>query len=59
MHANIVTLHTEELHNFCPSSSVFRMITSRKMRWAGYVARMGRRGIHIGFYCKTQQERDN
>jgi hypothetical protein len=24
------------------------MIKSRKMRWVGHVARMGRRGIHIG-----------
>jgi hypothetical protein len=25
------------------------MIMSRRMRWAGHVARMGRRGMHIGY----------
>jgi hypothetical protein len=28
---------------------IIRMIKSRNMRWAGYVGRMGRRGMHIGF----------
>jgi hypothetical protein len=35
------TLHNEELHNFYPSSNIIRMIKSRRMRWAGHVARMG------------------
>jgi hypothetical protein len=34
-------LHNEELHNLFPSSSIIRMIKSRRMRWAGHVARMG------------------
>jgi hypothetical protein len=33
-------LHNEELHNFYPSTSKIRMIKSRRMRWAGHVARM-------------------
>jgi hypothetical protein len=33
-------LHTEELHNLY-SPSIIRMIKSRRMRWAGNVARMG------------------
>jgi hypothetical protein len=32
-------LHNEELHKLCSSPN--RMIKSRRMRWAGYVARMG------------------
>jgi hypothetical protein len=36
-------LHNEELHNLCSSPSINRMIKSRRMRWAGHVARMGRR----------------
>jgi hypothetical protein len=32
------------------------MIKSRRMRWAGNVARMGRRGMHIG-YCWGKPER--
>jgi hypothetical protein len=34
-------LHNEELHKFYPSPNIIRMINSRRMRWAGHVARMG------------------
>jgi hypothetical protein len=34
-------LHNEELHNLYSSPSIIRMIKSRRMRWAGHVARMG------------------
>jgi hypothetical protein len=34
-------LHNEELHNLSSSPSINRMIKSRRMRWAGNVARMG------------------
>jgi hypothetical protein len=34
-------LHKEELHNLYSSPSVIRIIKSRKMRWAGHVARIG------------------
>jgi hypothetical protein len=34
-------LHNEELHNLYSSPSIIRIIKSRRMRWAGYVARMG------------------
>jgi hypothetical protein len=37
-------LHNEELHNLYYSfPSIIRMIRSRRMRWAGHVAQMGRR----------------
>jgi hypothetical protein len=32
-------LHNEELHNVYSSPSIIRMIKSRRMRWAGHVAR--------------------
>jgi hypothetical protein len=35
------------------------MINSRRMRWAGHVARMGRRGMHIGYCWESQEERDH
>jgi hypothetical protein len=35
-------LHNEELHNLYYSSSIIRMIMSRRMRLAGYVVRMGK-----------------
>jgi hypothetical protein len=34
-------LHNDELHNFYSSPSIIRKIMSRRMRWAGHVARMG------------------
>jgi hypothetical protein len=34
-------LHNEELHNLYCSPSLIRIIKSRRMRWAGHVARMG------------------
>jgi hypothetical protein len=34
-------LHNEELRNLHSSSNIIRMITSRKMRWAGHVAHVG------------------
>jgi hypothetical protein len=33
-------LHNEELHNLNSSPNIIRTLKSRKMRWAGYVARM-------------------
>jgi predicted small integral membrane protein len=34
-------LHNEELCDLYSSPSIFRIATSRRMRWAGHVARMG------------------
>jgi hypothetical protein len=34
-------LHSEELHNLYSSANIIRQIKSRRMRWAGHVARMG------------------
>jgi hypothetical protein len=34
-------LHNEELHDLYCSTSIIRIIKSRRMRWAGHVARMG------------------
>jgi hypothetical protein len=33
-------LHNKELHNLYTSPNIIRMIKSRRMRWAGHVARM-------------------
>ena len=39
-------LHNEELNDLYCSPNVVRVIKSRRMRWAGHVARMGeRRGV--------------
>jgi hypothetical protein len=34
-------LHNGELHNLFSSPDIVRQIKSRRMRWAGHVARMG------------------
>jgi hypothetical protein len=34
-------LHNEELHNLYSSPNIIRIIKSRRMTWAGHVARMG------------------
>jgi hypothetical protein len=43
-------LRTEKLHDLYLSPSIIRMIKSRRMRWAGHVARMGRIGTRIGYW---------
>jgi hypothetical protein len=48
-------LHNEELHNLYSPPSV----KSRRMRWAGHVARMGRRGLHIEYWWENQKKRDH
>jgi hypothetical protein len=34
-------LHNEELHNLYSYQDIIRQVKSRRMRWAGHVARMG------------------
>jgi hypothetical protein len=52
-------LHTEELHNLYSSPNIIRIIKSRRMRWAGHAARMGRRGTHIVYWWESQKEIDH
>jgi hypothetical protein len=42
-------LHKEELNNLYSSPNIVRVIKSRRMRWVGHVARMGRGELCIGF----------
>jgi hypothetical protein len=40
-------LHNEELHDLYSSPTTVRVMKSRRMRWAGYVTRMGEgRGVY-------------
>jgi hypothetical protein len=39
------------------SPSIIGMIKSRRMRWAGHVAPMGRRVMHIEYGWESQKER--
>jgi hypothetical protein len=49
----------EESFNLYSSPSLIRMMKSRRMRWAGHVACMEGKGMHIGFWWESQKERDN
>jgi hypothetical protein len=52
-------LHNEELHNLYSSPNIIRMIKSMRMRWTGHVARMGRRGMAVGYWWESQKETDH
>jgi hypothetical protein len=43
-------LHNEELHKLY-SSSIIRMIKSRRMRWTGHVARLEKRNAYSIVQC--------
>jgi hypothetical protein len=50
--------YNEELNDLYSSPSIFRVIKSRGLRWAGNVARMGKRSGVYRVWCGTLRERD-
>jgi hypothetical protein len=50
-------LRNEELHDLYSSTSTIRIMKSRRMRWTGHVARMGRKGTRIGCSWESQRKR--
>jgi hypothetical protein len=52
-------VNNEELHSLYSSPSIIGLIASRRMRWAGHLARMGRRGMHVGYWWESQKVRDH
>jgi hypothetical protein len=43
-------LYKEELYALYSSASIIRVIKSRRVRWAGHVARTGKEEVYTGFW---------
>jgi hypothetical protein len=52
-------LHSEELHNLYSSPDIIRQVKSRRMRWAGHVARMGEERKVYKILVESPKERDH
>jgi hypothetical protein len=51
-------LHNEDLSDFYSSPSIIRIIKSRRMRWAGHVARMEKIGTRIDHWWDRDHYED-
>ena len=49
-------LHNEELNDLYCSLNTVRVIKSKRMRWAGHVARMGRGVVRTGLWWGMLKE---
>ena len=52
-------LHNEELSDLYCLPNIVRVIKSRRMRWVGHIARMGRGELYKGFWWGNLRERDH
>jgi hypothetical protein len=52
-------LHNGELNDLYSTPNVIRVIKSRRIRWAGHIARMGKREVHTGFWWGDLREGDH
>jgi hypothetical protein len=52
-------LHNDELHSLYSSPNIVRVIKSRRMKWAGHVARMGKGEVFTGFLLGGPKGRDH
>jgi hypothetical protein len=52
-------LHNEELHILYCSANIIKRIRSRRMRWAGHVARMGEERNVYTVLMESQKERNH
>ena len=52
-------LHSEETDDLYCSHNIFRVIKSRRMRWAGHLAHLGRGETYTGFWRGNLRQRDH
>ena len=52
-------LLSEELNDPYSSPTIVQVIKSKRMRWAGHVARIGRGGMYTGFWWRNLSGRDH
>ena len=52
-------LHNEELSDLYCLPNIVRVIKSRRMRWVGHIARIGRGELYKGFWWGNLRERDH
>jgi hypothetical protein len=53
-----IKLHNEELNDLYSLPNIVQVVKSRRMRWAGHVARMGQeRGVHRVLVGKPEGKR--
>ena len=56
---SVVLAPNEGLNDLHYSPSIVLIIKSRRVRWAGHVARMGRGAAYTGFWWGNLMERDH
>jgi hypothetical protein len=49
-------LHNKELRDSNPLPSIVRIMKSNGIKWAGHVARMGKRRTHVVYWLESQRE---
>jgi hypothetical protein len=52
-------IHNEELNDLYSSPNIVPVNRSRRIRWAGHVALMGRRDVYTGLWLGNLRERDH
>ena len=52
-------LHNKEPNDLYFLPNIFRVNKSRRIRWAGHVASMGRGEVYTGIWCGGLRERDH